>query len=104
MKDGRPNPDELLRRFRTEEKNRNRGKLKIFFGAYPGVGKTHAMLEAARLKKADGVDVVVGIADSHDNRETEALLKAMEVLLPLEVHQKGHHFKELDLDQALKRR
>jgi two-component system sensor histidine kinase KdpD len=104
MRDKRPNPDELLRQFREGERTRNRGKLKIFFGAYPGVGKTYSMLRAVRLKKAEGVDVVVGIVDTHDSKETEALLQGLEVLPPLEIHQKGTYFKELDLDHALKRR
>ena len=64
MKDKRPDPDELLRRFKSEEKSRKRGRLKIFFGAYPGVGKTHAMLEAAQVKKNQGVDVVVGYLET----------------------------------------
>src|SRR5580658_5463641 len=104
MRDKRPNPDELLRQFREGERTRNRGKLKIFFGAYPGVGKTYSMLRAVRLKKAEGVDVVVGIVDTHDSKETEALLQGLEALPPLEIHQKGTYFKELDLDHALKRR
>ena len=104
MEDKRPNPDELLRRFREEERTRNRGKLKIFFGAYPGVGKTHSMLEAARIKKSEGVEVVVGIVDTHDSKDTEALLQGLEILPPQQVSQKGSLFKELDLDLALKRR
>jgi len=104
MKDERPNPDELLRQYKKDERTRTRGKLKIFFGAYPGVGKTYTMLEAARMKKAEGVDVAVGILDTHDSKETEALLQGMEILPPLEVWQKGVLLKELDLDQALKRR
>jgi two-component system, OmpR family, sensor histidine kinase KdpD len=104
MKEKRPNPDELLKQFRKEEKNRTRGKLKIFFGAYPGVGKTYSMLEAARIKKAEGMDVVVGIVDAHDSKETEALLQGLEVIPSLEIVQKGNSFKELDLDKALKRR
>lgn len=104
MKDKRPNPDELLKQFHEGEKNRNRGKLKIFFGAYPGVGKTFSMLEAARIKKAEGIEVVVGIVDIHDSKETEALLQGMEVLPHLEVPQKGDCLWEFDLDGALKRR
>ncbi len=104
MKDKRPNPDELLKKFNEDEKARHRGKLKIFFGAYPGVGKTYTMLEAARLKKAEGVDVAVGILDTHDSKETEALLAGMDIIPPLEIWQRGVLLKELDLDQALKRR
>jgi two-component system sensor histidine kinase KdpD len=104
MKDKRPDPDELLRNLQEEEKNRNRGKLKIFFGAYPGVGKTFTMLEAARMKKAEGVDVVIGLVDTHESVETESLLKDMEILPPLEVRHKEVLFQELDLDGVLQRK
>ncbi len=60
MSDKRPDPDALLRRVAAEEARTSRGRLKIFFGASPGVGKTYAMLEAACANKADGLDVVVG--------------------------------------------
>ena len=104
MKDKRPDPDELLRRFKSEEKTRKRGRLKIFFGAYPGVGKTHAMLEAARVKKNQGVDVVVGYLETHTSKEIGALLEGLEVI-PLEkARQKSAGSKEFNLDGALQRR
>ena len=64
----------LLARVQEEEAHQTRGKLKIFFGATAGVGKTYAMLEAAHARRAEGVDVVVGWVDTHGRAETEALL------------------------------
>ena len=72
MSDQRPDPDALLRRVAGEEARASRGRLKVFFGASPGVGKTYAMLEAARARKAEGVDVVVGWVETHGRRETAA--------------------------------
>ena len=74
MDDRRRDPDLLLARVREEEARKHRGKLKVFFGAAPGVGKTYAMLEAAREQRAAGVDVVVGVVETHGRAETEALL------------------------------
>ncbi|PYN93044.1 MAG: hypothetical protein DMD89_25745, partial [Candidatus Rokuibacteriota bacterium] len=73
--DARPDPDALLVRVQEEEARRRRGKLKVFFGAAAGVGKTYAMLEAAREQRDDGVDVVVGFVETHGRVETEALLQ-----------------------------
>src|SRR2546430_7321446 len=75
MNDQRPNPDALLTRVQAEEAQQARGKLKIFFGAIAGVGKTYAMLEAAHARRADGMDVVVGWVDTHGRAETAALLQ-----------------------------
>ena len=80
MHDKRPNPDTLLARVQEEEAHRTRGKLKIFFGATAGVGKTYAMLEAAQARRTEGVDVVVGWVDTHGRAETEALLQRLEIL------------------------
>ena len=100
----RPDPDELLARVKKAETRQARGKLKIFFGAAAGVGKTYAMLEAAREQRAQGVDVVVGWVDTHGRAETEALLGDLEILArrPLEYH--GTTIREFDLDAALARR
>ena len=70
----RPSPEALLAEARREEKSRA-GRLKIFVGAAPGVGKTYEMLQAARAKLKEGVDVVVGVVETHGRRETEALLE-----------------------------
>src|SRR5271169_523991 len=72
----RPSPDALLR----EAQQAEQGRLKIFFGAAPGVGKTYEMLTAARAKKAEGVDVVIGVAETHGRKETEALLQGLEII------------------------
>src|SRR5215471_11493367 len=99
----RPNPDELLARMKAEESRAGRGKLKIFFGYAAGVGKTYAMLEAARREKAEGVDVVVGYVEPHGRPETEALLQGLESLPPRPVPYHGVTLKEFDLDAALAR-
>ena len=69
MNDGRPSPDALL----AEAERENRGRLKIFLGAAPGVGKTYEMLQSGRAKLAEGVDVVIGVVETHGRKETEAL-------------------------------
>src|SRR2546428_13827472 len=76
----RPDPDALLARVQREEAKAKRGKLKVFFGATAGVGKTYAMLEDARALKARGVDVVVGYVEPHGRAETEVLLEGLERL------------------------
>lgn len=101
--DQRPSPDELLARVQTEEAKAHRGKLKIFFGYAAGVGKTYAMLEAARREQAAGMEVVVGYVEPHGRKETEALLLGLEVLPMLEVKYRGVTLREFDLDTALKR-
>src|SRR5260370_41436430 len=100
----RPDPDELLARVKEAETRQARGKLKIFFGAAAGVGKTYAMLEAAREQRAQGVDVVVGWVETHGRVETEALLGGLEILPRRAVEYRGTALKELDLDAALARR
>jgi two-component system, OmpR family, sensor histidine kinase KdpD len=100
----RPDPEALLARVKEEEARNTRGRLKLFFGAAAGVGKTYAMLEAARELKADGVDVVVGFVETHGRAETEALLEGLEILPPRLVPYRGTTLKEFDLDAALARR
>ena len=100
----RPDPDELLARVKEAETRQGRGKLKIFFGAAAGVGKTYAMLEAAREQRAQGVDVVVGWVETHGRVETEALLGGLEILPRRPVEYRGARLQELDLDAALARR
>ena len=80
METKRPDPDELLNRAASEEKRQHEGKLKIFFGAAPGVGKTYAMLAAAQQRKKEGVDLVVGVVETHGRKETETLLEGLEIL------------------------
>jgi two-component system sensor histidine kinase KdpD len=101
----RPDPDELLARVREEEKASDRGKLTIFFGFAPGVGKTYTMLEAAR-GEVDGQkrDMVVGIAETHGRYDTGSLLIGLELLPRRKVSHRGITLEELDLDGALARK
>src|SRR2546422_778115 len=100
----RPDPDALLARVQGEEGKARRGKLKVFFGAPAGVGKTYAMLEDARALKARGVDVVVGYVEPHGRDETEALLEGRERLPYRQVAHRGAGLRAFDLDAALARR
>lgn len=100
---GRPDPDQLLAHVQAEEARARRGRLRIFFGASAGVGKTYAMLEAARTVRASGSDVVVGYVEPHGRVDTERLLDGLEQLPFLSVRYRGIVRRELDLDAALKR-
>ncbi|MCC8400933.1 DUF4118 domain-containing protein [Paraburkholderia sp. MMS20-SJTN17] len=100
----RPDPDELLDKLQRDEEKRLRGRLKIFFGASAGVGKTYAMLQAARRRKEEGVDVLVGIAETHGRGETAALLAGLEVLPLAQIEYRGRKLGEFDLDAALARK
>jgi two-component system sensor histidine kinase KdpD len=104
MTDRRPDPEALLALAQAEEERERRGKLKVFFGATAGVGKTYAMLEAARELKRRGVDVVAGVVETHGRKETEALLEGLEILPPRHDEHRGVTLAELDLDGALARR
>ncbi|TCL68248.1 two-component system sensor histidine kinase KdpD [Rhizobium sp. BK251] len=96
----RPSPDALLEKARAE----SRGRLKIFLGAAPGVGKTYEMLVSGRAKIADGQDVVVGVVETHGRKETEALLDGFEIIPRVRVEYKGHVLEEMDIDAILARR
>src|SRR5512136_385790 len=104
MADDRPDPDRLLAQVQAEEARTRRGGLRVFFGASAGVGKTYAMLEAARVARAAGTDVVVGYVEPHGRRETERLLETLECLPTLAVRYRGMVRQEFDLDAALRRR
>jgi len=104
MNQKRPDPDALLKRVQVDEARQLEGKLKIFFGANPGVGKTYAMLEAAHEQRRDGVDVIVGVVETHGRAETEALLNGLEVVPRRAVDYRGTVLQEFDLDAALARR
>src|SRR5437016_10263939 len=103
MERQRPNPDQLLAEFQAQEERAARGKLKIFFGASAGVGKTYAMLVAAQTMRRAGADVVVGVLETHGRAETAALLEGLEQLPPLMLDVRGAAIKEFDLDAALAR-
>ena len=96
----RPSPDALLKAAEKE----SRGKHKIFLGAAPGVGKTWEMLSTARRRKLEGVDVVVGIVETHGRAETEAQLAGLEIVRRRRVEYKGRVLEEMDLDAILARR
>ena len=100
--DQRPSPEALLEAARREEGRI--GKLRIFVGAAPGVGKTFTMLETARARKKDGYDVVVGVVETHGRKETEALLEGLEVIPRRQVEYKGRSLEEMDLDAIIARR
>jgi two-component system sensor histidine kinase KdpD len=100
----RPDPDTVLARVRAEEAANARGRLTVFFGAAPGVGKTYAMLDAAHTRRAEGVDVVAGVVESHGRGETQALVDGLEALPQQEVAYRGVALREFDLDAALARR
>ena len=102
--DKRPDPDALLTLACKEERRRARGRLRIFFGAAPGVGKTYAMLTEAYTQQAEGRDVLAGVVETHGRGETEALLAGIQVLPRATVEYKGHQLHEFDLDAALARR
>jgi two-component system sensor histidine kinase KdpD len=99
----RPDPDALLRRVRAEEARERRGQLKVFLGASPGVGKTFTMLETARAKRTDGLDVAVGVVETHGRAETERLLQGLEIIPRHPIEYRGVRLEEFDLDAALAR-
>ncbi len=100
----RPDPAQLLSQIEADEQKKNRGKLKIFFGSSAGVGKTYAMLLEARRRKAEGIDVLAGIIETHQRPETKQVLKGIPELPRLEIDHRGVKISEFDLDAALKRK
>ncbi len=104
MTEARRDPDELLRRVTAEERRASRGKLVLFFGAAPGVGKTYSMLEAARSERDLKRDVVIGVVETHGRFDTGALVLGLELLPRRKVDYKGVAVDEFDLDAALARR
>jgi two-component system, OmpR family, sensor histidine kinase KdpD len=102
QRDQRPSPEALLEAAKREESRS--GKLRIFVGAAPGVGKTYAMLETARARRKDGYDVVVGVVETHGRKETEALLEGVEVVPRRRIEYRGQWLEEMDLDAIIARR
>lgn len=96
----RPSPEALLKQARREA----RGQLKIFLGAAPGVGKTFEMLSDARVRRDAGVDVVIGVVETHGRKETQALVDGLDVLPRREVAYQGHPLPEMDIDGLIARR
>ena len=103
MPEQRPDPDELLVHVRAEEARAQRGRLRIFFGATAGVGKTYAMLEAARAARANGIDVALGYVEPHGRIETERLMDGLELLPTLSLRYRDIVRQEFNLDAALAR-
>lgn len=97
---GRPDPEALL----AAANKAGRGRLKVFLGMAPGVGKTYEMLRAARRRKAEGVDVLIGVVETHGRRETESLLRGMDVLPRKPIEHRGRAYLEFDIDAALARK
>jgi two-component system, OmpR family, sensor histidine kinase KdpD len=104
MSNDRPDPDRLLAQVQDEEARARRGRLRVFFGASAGVGKTYAMLEAALAARAAGTDIVVGYVEPHGRRETERMLESLECLPMQAVRYRGTARHEFNLDGALQRR
>src|SRR5512139_2048013 len=102
--DTRPDPDALLARIGAEAERARKGKLRVFFGACPGVGKTYSMLSAARVLHEQGAEVVVGVVETHGRSETAQLLEGLELLPPKLVPYQGRELREFDLDAALARK
>jgi two-component system sensor histidine kinase KdpD len=103
MAEQRPTPEQLLQRVQEEERQQRRGKLKIYLGAAPGVGKTYAMLQDALAQHVEGLDVIVGVVETHGRQEIEAMLKKLESLPHKIMDYRGKKFAEFDLDAAFKR-
>jgi len=99
-RDLRPSPEALLKQAAVE----SRGRLKIFLGAAPGVGKTYEMLTTAQAKRQEGVNIAIGVVETHGRKETEALIEGLEVIPRRRIEYKGHWLEEMDLDGILKRR
>jgi two-component system, OmpR family, sensor histidine kinase KdpD len=97
----RKNPKELLEYVQKQEQSETQGRLKVFLGAAPGVGKTYAMLEEAVVRLKKGVDVVAGLVETHNRKETQEFLNKLEVLPRRKVEYRGRILEEFDLDQAL---
>ena len=102
--DERPDPDALLAQISEDETRAARGRLKVFFGASPGVGKTYAMLAEARRLREQGRDVVVGVVETHGRQDTTKLLAGLEILPRRKSDNRGHPLEEFDLDAALARK
>src|ERR1700745_2808852 len=102
QRDNRPSPEALLEAARREESPT--GRLKIFVGAAPGVGKTYEMLMQARARKRDGYDVVIGVVETHGRRETEALLDGLGIVPRGHLRYHGQMLDEMDLDAIIARR
>jgi two-component system sensor histidine kinase KdpD len=103
FEDDRPDPDELLASLKNEEEKSKRGKLKIFFGMCAGVGKTYTMLQTAQAEMLKGSDIVIGYIETHNRKETMALVEGFEIVPRLDYEYKTSKVQEMDLDGILAR-
>ena len=97
----KPTPDELLEVIQREEITKKKGKLKIFFGMCAGVGKTYAMLQDAHTKQNEGIQLVIGVLNTHGRKETEEMAKGLPIIPPMRIPYRGAIFEEFDLDAVL---
>jgi len=104
MRDDRPDPDKLLASLKRDETRALRGRLRIFFGMCPGVGKTFAMLREAKKARDEGIDVIVALVETHGRMETEALLEGLPAIARKEIEHKGITLSEMDLEAVMERR
>src|ERR1700752_1489037 len=98
-REGRPSPEALLAAVKKE----GQGRLKIFLGAAPGVGKTYEMLTQARQRRLEGINVVIGVVETHGRVETDLLTKGLEAIPKKRVLYRGHVLQEMDMDAILQR-
>ena len=104
MIDRHPDPDALLASLKQEEARAQRGRLKVFFGMCPGVGKTYAMLRAAHEELRDKVDLVVGVVETHRRVETEALVAGLPIVPKKKITYRDIQLEEMDLEAILDRK
>jgi len=102
--ENRLDPDKLLEAIKKKEEQNKKGKLKIFFGMCAGVGKTYSMLQSAHKAKKDGLNIVIGIIETHKRRETEELLDGLDIIPLKQVEYRGTLFGEMDIDTILERK
>ncbi len=104
MPETRPNPDVLLSRIATEERQSKRGRFRLFFGMAAGVGKTFAMLQAAQDRRKDGIDVQIGVLETHGRSETQKISLGLPVIPKKQINYRGTVQEEMDLDAILAKR
>ena len=102
--DQRPDPDELLASINQDEEKSKRGKLKIFFGMCAGVGKTYTMLQAAKVEKQKGCDILIGYIETHNRKETAILVEGFEIIQRKKLEYKSTKVEEMDLDAIIARK
>ena len=104
LADQRPDPDELLASIIQDEEKSKRGKLKIFFGMCAGVGKTYTMLQAAKVEKQKGCDILIGYIETHNRKETAVLVEGFEIIQRKKLEYKSTKVEEMDLDAIIARK